>query len=384
MVKVVKLTIGIQRSMPLFLGIGITFIFLNITLNGEKLNFSDASTLGAETTSVMSSFNGHRIHCEDSRDAGQCIEGALLRSQQNKVLWLGNSQLHSINQFRLGDNNAPALLFKLLRDSKIDLVTFSQSNANLQEHLVLMEYLTRKLPIKFLILPLVFDDTREEGLRAEVADFMFNLQTSNALQDSEIGIKLKKTKHPIAASMEEPTTVIINNYQEQVENKLNIFLEMHSKLWAARPNIRGQLMNGLYVIRNTFLGITPSSKRKKIPGRYFDNIEALKQILISASKRNITVLMYTAPIRGDVEVPYEISEYAEFKNEIVKLAKDYDAIYLNLEDLVPPQFWGSKDSTTGGVSNEIDFMHFQGGGHLLLSEKLNQAILSAWHKKGFN
>ena len=37
------------------------------------------------------------------------------------------------------------------------IITFSQPNANLQEHYVLFEYLRHRLPVRTLILPLVFD-----------------------------------------------------------------------------------------------------------------------------------------------------------------------------------------------------------------------------------
>ena len=97
----------------------------------------------------------------DRRTRTRCIRGAKQSGTATVFLWLGNSQLHAINQFKPGDVNAPPILFDRLRARNEYLVTFSEPNASLQEQLVLFSYLLPRLEPKALILPIVFDDFRE-------------------------------------------------------------------------------------------------------------------------------------------------------------------------------------------------------------------------------
>ena len=94
------------------------------------------------------------------------------------------------------------------------------------------------------------------------------------------------------------------------------------------------------------------------------------------------MLIYIVPLRSDVEVPYVASEYLQFKADVYSLAKKHHAAFFNLENLVPAELWGTKDSTTGGVSQELDFMHFQAGGHKLLADQLAELVRSVWVPQG--
>ena len=69
-----------------------------------------------------------------------CLAGFQRRGSTRAALWLGNSQLHGVNQWKEGDETAPARLFAHLHERGLDLITLSQPNANLQEHLVLYAY----------------------------------------------------------------------------------------------------------------------------------------------------------------------------------------------------------------------------------------------------
>src|SRR5579862_108594 len=82
------------------------------------------------------------------------------------ILWLGNSQLHFINQFRKGQHLAPYWLRRSLPcpDSTVPLGV-SLPAANLEEHYVLAQYVERRLPISAIVLALSFNDLREDGLR---------------------------------------------------------------------------------------------------------------------------------------------------------------------------------------------------------------------------
>jgi len=68
-------------------------------------------------------------------------------------------------------------------------------------------------------------------------------------------------------------------------------------------------------------------------------------------------------------------EYDSFKNEVQILTKEQHAQFVNFEDLVPTDLWGSKDGTTLGEKTELDFMHFQAGGHSLLANEVVKHLI---------
>ncbi|QXP94880.1 hypothetical protein [Methylococcus capsulatus] len=369
------------KAVSLLLGGCLAIAYLNLNFTGRKTDFEDAAALGAATTTIRASVAGYRIHCDDSRDAAECLAGVEARHAVHSVLWLGNSQVHAVNQLRAGETNATPLLFDQLKNHGLDLITFSQPNANLQEHYVLFEYLRQRLPLRFLILPVVFDDTREDGLRKGVADFLGDPPTALALSRTEIGQKILRAARTVPPSAESDTAGISHTLQERVEKSINAWLGAHSSLWASRPEMRGRVMLNLYLLRNALLGIRPTSKRKLIKGRYLDNLAALEAILTAAASQGIRVVMYVAPLRNDVDTPYVDSEYRHFKAEVQVLAQRHDASFANLENLVPAELWGSKAGTSVGRGQEMDFMHFQAGGHKLLAARLAELVSDAWVRR---
>lgn len=354
------------------LALGLGLLLLISFVGEQRTDFEDAAAMGAQTTVVMATYKGDPIHCSDQRDAQSCIDAARRRGATNSALWLGNSQLHAINQARPGDVSGARVLFDRMADYGLDLVTFSQPNANLQEHLILFEYLRTQLPIKLVLLPLVFDDTREDGIRAGILPLVKAALAASPAANTSIGHKLVRTASEVSESND--TAGISDTVQERVERYLNLQLEKASSLWSARAELRGRIMRRLYILRNTVFGITPNSKRKVIRSRYQDNMAALAAILNSAKAADIKVIMYVAPLRRDVEIPYVEDEYAQFKREAQALAKITGAVYADLEPIVPTQLWGSKDATSASGQPEIDFMHFQAGGHQILASQLAELV----------
>ena len=369
---------GTKKLLSMIMATGIAIGFIHTIYTGKKSNFEDAANFGAATAGVMAKVEGYPIHCNDMRDAADCLAGVRARHAQNTVLWLGNSQVHAVNQLHEGETNAPPLIFNALKSNDLDLVTFSQPNANLQEHYLLFEYLQHRLPLKVLILPAVFDDMREDGLRKEIAETLADANTKTALEKTAIGQKIILKAESSKAMVDQDTAGLANTLQQKVERVLNAGLEKHSQLWAARPEARGRMLGSLYVLRNTVLGIKPTSKRKMIRSRYQDNIAAMEAILASVTLKHLAVVIYIVPLRNDVDTPYVDGEYQQFKNEVQRLAERYDATFANLENLVPAHLWCSKAATSAGGGMELDFMHFQAGGHQLLADQLTGLVKLAW------
>lgn len=350
------------------LGVGLVLGLLAVPLLApeHEEDFEDLA-LGPATTAFYATSEGRPIHCKDARDAAECLETHRAAGEPPVVLWLGNSQVHGINQMKPGDETAAALLFDALRPRGLHLVTFSQPNANLQEQLALFAYLEPRLPVRLLLLPVVFDDLRETGLRASLLPLLDDSGARRLLGRSEAGRRIL-ARH--ATQAEGDLAGLVDTVQERSERALTGWLEEHSRLWALRPQLRGQLFKRLHRLRNTLLGITPQSTRRVIPGRLELNLAAAEAILAGAAKAGATALVYIVPLRNDVKVPYDLAEYAAFKRRVEALAARHGADYLNLEGLVPAGYWGSKRSTSLDGRLEIDFMHFQAGGHALLAEQL--------------
>ena len=128
--------------------------------------------------------------------------------------------------------------------------------------------------------------------------------------------------------------------------------------------------------RNWIFGVNPSSVRKLIPAHYALNQQSLEAILASANNNNISVLLYVVPIRNDVKIPYDIKEYENFKQDIEKTALKYGVQFENFENIVPPEYWGEKNSTGLSDEQELDFMHFQAAGHRILANKIYRAFFN--------
>lgn len=342
------------------------------TLFGRTQTNFEEVTLAPETTTVYGVVDGLPVHCADDHDLGRCIEAVTQRGMAKHAVWLGNSQLHAINQFKPGDVNAPLLLHQMLAPSGVDVVTFSQPNANLQEHAVLFTYLSQHMKVDTLLLPLVFDDMREDGIREKLQATLHDSQVETEFKRHAVGrqiIQANSAHAELNQVAAEPRSV-----QERIENQLLAYLDEHSATWRAREEVRGSFYLGLYRLRNWVFNITPSTARRLIPSRYATNMAALQMTLDIARSRGTRVILYIAPIRNDVKIPYVQEEYQHFKQTAQAIATERGITFLNMESLVPSQFWGLKDSTTAGGAAEIDFMHFQTGGHRLLANQMRQAL----------
>jgi len=352
----------------------VAFVF--VFMSGEKINFEDATVNGASTTSIFPEFNGHKIHCQDSRDITNCLNG----NKGLKILWLGNSQLHAVNQWELGDKNAiqffqELLITKGLTTNK-EVLGMSQPNANMQEHYLLLLYLQGKIKIDTLVLPLVMDDFREDSIRDSLEDLLTD--------SSELNILLSKTQigQEILGKHAEVIQPDSSSYYDQsphtiVENSIIRYLSINFNFWNMRENIRGHLFTFLYQLRNKVFNITAKTKRKIIFGAYQRNMSALQEILKISKDNNLKILVYVAPIRSDLEIPYDQTQYINFKKDVMSKVLDNGGIFLNLESVIPPDYWGQKDATTlSQGTQEIDYMHFKSAGHRLLAQKIYEALNS--------
>lgn len=369
--------------LPIFVGalIGISMLYYFLLEKGANIKFEELA-LGKENTVSRATVNGISIHCDDLRDASKCIDGyRSLHLNKDIALWLGNSQVHTINQRQSGDETAALAIHHYMESNSMYFITFSQPNANFQEHYLLFEYLVNQLPVTTLVLSVVFDDMRETGIRSTLLEAFKKSSVITRLKRTPIGRSLIANQGDFDLAGND-MAALEDTIQEQSEEYLNKKLSSVWRVWANRVMLRGNVMNSLYQFRNWLFGINPSSIRKMIPGRYIKNIQAMEAILVSASEQGVTVLLYIAPLREDVQIPYDLKQYDRFKKEIQSIAERHGVRFSNLEHLVPGEYWGTKDSTTVGGGQELDFMHFQARGHRLLADALYGELKALWNEAG--
>jgi len=332
--------------------------------------------LGNETASYFAQYLGHPIHGNAAESVAPIVGGFTVRGAKSAIVWLGNSQLHGVNQYQPGQSSAPEYLFHRVREQNCDVLTISPPNGNLQEHLLLFEHLRQQLPVRMLLLPVVLDDMRETGIRDELASLTTDVPTREALQKSEIGRRLLATTKPTSTSTDD-LAGLNATVQESVERALNAWLDRHFSFWAIRSQARGAFFVTLIELRDVIFRIDRSTARPVIASRYAQNRAALEAILAAAQQANIEVLVYVPPVRQDVGPPYGSGEYHKYKEDLAELTSQYDMPLVDFDALVPGPLWGELVywSLVRGTVREYDFMHFQAGGHKLLADALADEVM---------
>lgn len=354
----------------LLLSIVLALIML-IFYEGRRIQAEDFA-LGKENTSRSEAmdgipFTGHTL--PEIKAIVSHYSGA--SKQQNIILWLSNSQLHTINQFKQGEHLAPYWM----RNSPqcggcLIPLGLSLSNANPQEEFILEQFVQSKIAIKGLILQVEFMGFRESGLRQDFSQIATDKFVNGLLAYSagrELALLANNGKE-VEQEVKQGASADLAN--QDVEDLLSSKLGSVWELWKNRGNLRASVLGDLFNFRNWVFNISSTSQRKIIKPRYEKNMKALEDLLARSKADKVPVVIYIAPVRQDKPLPYDRKEYSEWKSQIEQLANKYSAKYLDLEKLVPGENWGSN------FGEDIDFMHFQESGHKLLANELLPVIQS--------
>ncbi|MBX9788280.1 MAG: hypothetical protein K2Y37_05150 [Pirellulales bacterium] len=363
-------------GMPLVAGAVLAAFWLHSTFGSDETNYEDFA-LGENTLAVYADYQGDLIHGQDHTNVDKVLAGWKRRGERPVGLMLGNSQIHGINQYAPGQENVPPLLFKRCLPRGMDVLTFTQPSASLQEHYILFEYLRQRFPLRFLVLPTVFINQRNIDIRASVAASLSDKETRAALEESAVGrhlVALHGAEVESEAEADANLAGVRETTAERSERALNTWLDKRWSLWRARPQERGYVVTELSRVRNTLLGISGESKRGIVPAAYEANLEALAAILTSAHKHGIAVLVYITPIRRDIEPPYFADEYDKFCQDVEHVAAEHHAYFANYGGLVPDKFYGTHDSMVFGQRVQPDFFHFQAEAHTILAQAIGDRI----------
>jgi hypothetical protein len=361
-----KPTIVSHILFPTLLGIVLLYVYQNRIRKASEIG------LGEGTSIHLASNDYGPPHIMHLKDFPDLVKGWTERGKKETFLWLGNSQLHGINQFKEGNLNSIEYLNSLVKSDKKEVLAMSYPNANLQELLVSTLYASTALPLKGIILPVFYDDMREDGIRSEIqrTEVITNIQSKHNYFKEIPAIKSLRLPDSATGKINSDFDGIKETAQEVSEKYLNEKLEDIWAVWKQRGDIRGNVFNDLYRFRNASFGISASTVRKMIPVRYKTNYEAFLNILTYCKDNSIPLFVYIPPIRNDVPPPYELDHYKEFILQVENDCKRLKAHFANLEKIIPVQYWGVKQSTSFSGGDEIDFMHFQDKGHQLIAEKI--------------
>jgi len=336
------------------------------------LSMLDQLSVGTLTTSTDQT--DKKVLCVDLDSSQPCL--AAHRDWQGKtVLWLGNSQLPTINQQQPDDLTMVELLHHSMINQGAYIFGFAPPNANLQEHYALLEHLKPRLKPDILLLPVFFDDLRETGIRPQLQEIFEDHTVADALKKTEIG-RFMVEQNSEGSENQSTVQSLPQSTMETTEAGINEWLEARVPAWKSRGDYRATFFFQMHYLRNTVFQIDPQSVRRMIPARYERNIAALHAILDSASAQKIQVVMYVPPIRNDVPLPYDMVAYEQFKVDLEDLANERTVLFADLENIVAPHEWGTKTSSSIGGEEELDFMHFAFSGHKKMAIALQRQLVA--------
>ncbi|HQY42435.1 MAG TPA: hypothetical protein PLA14_11705, partial [Ferruginibacter sp.] len=94
-----KNSVLLNIILPLVLGISLLYYYQRKTIKAEEIG------IGKETTIYTPWVNDYPIHVTFFSHIDTLLYGWQKRGGRDLTLWLGNSQLHSINQYAPGQQN---------------------------------------------------------------------------------------------------------------------------------------------------------------------------------------------------------------------------------------------------------------------------------------
>ncbi|NOT76611.1 MAG: hypothetical protein HOP08_16905 [Cyclobacteriaceae bacterium] len=365
----------------IFIGFVLSWWIIKTFFSGET-KFENLA-LGTETVSYQAvDENKKLIHISkiDGAERSEFIENWEKRGKKKVILFMGNSQMHSINQMKAEEVNFLEQLYFRNRNDSTEILGNSLPNAGLQEFLLAYEYWKEVLPLKAVVIPLFMDDLREDGIRnvffEDLVMTKFQIKDSGDMMIEKINADLRSywsaNPNNKTAEINADMAALDETFQEKTETYLNDKLNQTSEAWRNRQNVRGEFFNWIYKLRNTVFGINANTIRRMIPQRLEANMNALNLIIDDCIKNNRQVILYIPPIRSDVVLPYDLNDYSAFKARVEKLASSHGdlVVFKNYESIIPGELWGYKAATNLKAEKEIDFMHFQYKGHQILTDSL--------------
>lgn len=353
-----------------------TALLLGVLYAGRVV--PDQIALGDVAMAVPCSFEGRRINAWRLTDY-PIVYPSSSDGTEEEWLWLGNSQLHAINQPTADDRTAPAVASELCGFPVFGL---SLPNATLVEHLAVIEWAIPRRRPSWVILAVCYDDLRNDeyrpgwtALAKAEGDFIARLDARPAC--TELTKQIAQEEGPSTIDLQKTSVggessilgvrFLAESLQDKSETRLGEFASEHFPVWRDRDQMWARVLAEAYHFRNFVFGITPQTKRKMIPTRYAKNMAALREVIEKFDGSGTRLLVYVCPLRFDIEPPYVMADYETWKRELKAEVETRGSCFADLDRVVPGGDWGT-------FGKSLDFMHFQGKGHRLLGAAVTAAI----------
>lgn len=347
-----------------------------------------AAGLGINSTANEASYyaGSRRVICFSVEDLDRCVGALPPSTTRKRLLWLGWSQLYAINDFHTGDRTGPVLLAERLARADVDLIAIAMPNINPREQLLAYEYLRPRLKLAGLIAPAWLQGMKQEGIRATWQAALADPAVRSALAALPSGGAILASVAPQAKSAQEIGQQNLakdtRTTQERVEQRLVAELTDRFAPWRVRNEAQGEIKLALLAgkeqvlrLRNLVLGTRAQNWINVIPpARYGINLEAFTDLVSTARRDGLPVLVYVPPRPSGNRFPFEPAVYAAFKADAKKIARQHGASFANIEGTVADDVWGEADNGAGEIVT--DHSHFTAAGHRQMSDALGAAIES--------
>ena len=346
--------LGIKSKQNLFLSFFLILFFLIVFYHIDNLLTEQNPKLIEKYSAEPYIFKTKYIHCTNVILIKNCIEGIEKRKSSKKIIIIGNSQLHHINRMKENDILASQILFKNFIEKKVDIVTLSLPNINLQEIDFIYQKYIKEIELDYLVISLVFDDLRETSIRNELKSPIETQKKKNLLFERETN---KRDELKSSIETQKKKNLLFEKIKNQILLKKNNFI-FH-----------------VYNLRNYLFNIDSSSKREIIETYYYKNLKSYKSILNQNDKNNLKFISYFAPMRKKPFEIYDRKEYEKFKKDILDLNSIFGQKIYDLDDIVPSNNFDSLNK------KNFDYMHFDYLGHKKLANELENILKTLLNSK---
>ena len=355
-----------------------------LTQASESLRSVNANTLGfaVNSSSVDEERYEGRLFSGFSTSLEELCAGARQWQAEGYrvALWMGNSQLYSIVNYKPGEHLAVhyANAFAAKVGAKVRFVQLAEPNANLYELLTL--YLACRqhgfIP-DYLILGIVYKNLNDRGLRPTVAAWIntFSPGDLEALGDAAQA----SAAHSESSQGTEPKTDI----SPAMDKTLAIWIEGHldASLAASWPvfKMRDQLRASIEasITRELASMLFAFSKNKRpvvriSPDAQAWNMQAWARLMQATDGNRTKMFVYKVPHQPGLEPFYYVrADYDTFFTALATACATNHVHYADLELLVPSQEWRGYTQF-----HQPDCFHFQTEGHERLGKAVAETILS--------
>jgi len=332
--------------------------------------------VGVNTSNVEKAYFGESLVSATEINSQDLLVSAFtLKSQGKKIaLWIGASQLYCINRLKEGDRLAVVYANERAQQRHSDCVYMQMAapNANFNELLAFyLVFLKNHLVPNQIIVAVTYDDLKEEGVRPAILQMISDMPEELAMKGGE-GVKNLMESYEALKSQNIDVQAVERNTltdtpQETLENALSSFMEKIWPSYGRREQTRSWMITAWEL---STIELIYRFKGKPVvhipPDLERWNMDALKSIVRLAKVYGTDILLYKQPYKpGEKSMYVDRKEYDTFHQSLSDWCKETGIHYLDLERIVPDNYWGL---TNLGLP---DPFHFTDVGHRSLADSID-------------